>query len=154
MTENTKPVGTQQVLMVAGLAVLAWWVFSPIATLLYTLFLALLVAYVLDPVLDWGEEKRIPRTITICGILASLTVFSLGFAFWIIPPLAEHIHEAVTRLSSLSEEKLPEWIAWLEAVTGITIERAGDVAKTQIAKYGPWCSKPSGNGPRIKRAPH
>ena len=137
MTNKTTGLGTQQLILIAGIGVLAWWLFSPIATLLYTLFLAMLVAYVLDPILDWGEAKKIPRTVTICGILLALAVFGLGFAFWIIPPLIEHIHEAVVQLTSLSEKKLPQWITWLEATTGITVENAGTLAKAQISKYGP-----------------
>ncbi|NUM55098.1 MAG: AI-2E family transporter [Candidatus Hydrogenedentes bacterium] len=64
---------------------------------LVPLFLALLVAYVLDPVVDFFEARRIPRMATIVGLAFVAVVLLLSVPLIIVPSV---FHQASTLVAS------------------------------------------------------
>jgi predicted PurR-regulated permease PerM len=94
---------------VVGLVALAY----VLSGVLVPLFFAFLLAYALDPFVDWLEARRIPRTVAapvvmlaIAGLLALVLVFA-------VPLLIDELHVAAadmpTQLKGL-EERLEPWL--------------------------------------------
>ena len=80
-----------------------WWVMTSLGSVLFPLFISLMIAYLLDPVVDMMEEKGIPRTvgILICILLGLLLLtFVLLFLY---PTLSRQIGNIANRVPQLIE---------------------------------------------------
>ncbi|MBM3290453.1 MAG: AI-2E family transporter, partial [Candidatus Hydrogenedentes bacterium] len=64
---------------------------------LVPLFLALTVAYVLDPVVDFFEARKVPRIATIAGLALAGLVLALGMPLIVVPSV---FHQASTLVAS------------------------------------------------------
>ncbi len=62
---------------------------------LVPLFLAFLVAYVFDPVVDFFENRRIPRTVTIAGFAALGFVLLLAIPLVLVPAIISSAEQMV-----------------------------------------------------------
>jgi len=119
-----------------GLGV-TWWLLEPIGSVLYTLFISFLIAYVLDPVMDWAEDRKIPRTVSAAFILTLALVVALGFMLWMIPPLYTELQRATVALTGLSETWLPGALATLEELTGMSVDGTLTMIQEKAREYGP-----------------
>jgi predicted PurR-regulated permease PerM len=83
-----------KIIAIVGLVVLLWY----IVDILVAVFLAIVIAAALDPVIDRLEERKIPR------IFSSIIIYAIGFgivalAVWlIIPPIVEQVRELAANL--------------------------------------------------------
>lgn len=105
---------------IAGLVALALLIYS-LKFVIVPLFLAFLIAYILDPVVDYFEKRRIPRTVTI-GVLAATAILVLLSVPVILIPSVFHqandlVKASTEQLRGGAEgegnriaEKVDEWL--------------------------------------------
>ena len=100
-------------LLVAALVLVLFYMLSAV---LATLFFAFLVAYVLNPVVDFLERRRIPRPVTISGlaIVAVVVLASLPLV------LAPYLVQQADRLTQPAEQAAGggRFSEWAEYVAG------------------------------------
>lgn len=82
--------------VLAGLVLLGVLAYA-LKPVLVPLFLALIVAYVLDPVVDFFEARRIPRMATIIGLAFVAVALVLSVPLIVIPSI---FHQAGTLIAS------------------------------------------------------
>ncbi len=80
-------------------------VLSAIISIITPFFLALVVAYIFDPVTDRLEEMKISRNLAILIQIAALFLISLGLGMIILPTLINEIIQFIN--------KVPDITAWL-----------------------------------------
>jgi predicted PurR-regulated permease PerM len=85
------------------------WLLSTTGTLLAPFVLAAVLAYVLDPLVDWMQERRIPRSVAIL----LLTIPALGFLALIVlvavPAAARQLGAILTDLP-IFLDRIADWI--------------------------------------------
>ena len=90
---------TVALLVVAALAL--GYVVQTLQTVLTPVFVAWVIAYALDPLIDRLEGRGVSRTLAIIIVLTVLTAAAVGFAFLIVPEL---IHQVVVFTARLPEK--------------------------------------------------
>lgn len=113
--------------------------------LLSMLFVSLLIAYVLDPVVDWFEARGINRSTTIVLlVLATLGTCAL-FAVWMIPTLISEFAAVGLRIHGLLSTDQAVMIAWVDKTFGVAVsdetvrdlvEKAKSYTPTVLAALG------------------
>lgn len=84
------------------LLILGGWLFYQLSSVLMPFFVAMLLAYLGDPLVDWLQEKKLSRTQAVCIVFAVI-FFCIFLTLLILIPLLGH------QLSSLFE-KLPNYL--------------------------------------------
>lgn len=132
--------------LAAGLLAAALlYLLSPILT---PFLIGALLAYMGDPLTDWLEKRKLPRTVAVCVVFASLTLLLVIAILLLVPMLGRQVDMLV--------EKLPQWIfqfqsqllPWIERRFGVQLsalsmdqlnemmsghwEQAGDVFTTVL----------------------
>jgi len=97
--------GVTFLLIAAGL----WWVLSTIEDVLFPILAAMMLAYLLDPAVDWFEVRGFSRTVGIALFLGAGITFAVLFLL-VLYPTVDHI---IGRVS-----------AGLPALVGLLRERA------------------------------
>jgi predicted PurR-regulated permease PerM len=135
----------------AAVVVLACAFFYAVRSILASLFFAFLVAYVLDPVVDWCETRGVRREVTVGAVGILVVVLLLVVPLLLIPNIlseADHLANAASagvRSGALSHvldstlERLPfrrvlETLGWMapgdrEGVRVVLAERLGGFVK-------------------------
>lgn len=109
------------------------YVLSLIQSVLFPVFLSLLIAYICDPFVDWFEERSIPRTAGIATvILIGLTVIA-GFVLFLYPTVVEQANKVASQFPSLIDTLQTQTIPWLEET--FDYEIPSSVAEG-VDKYG------------------
>ena len=86
------------------------WIINRLAPVLLPLAVAAIVAYLLDPVVDWIEARyKLSRLKAIIAVFLALGVAQLGFIMTVVPDLIVQADELVTSFSKaeLSEKPKP-----------------------------------------------
>jgi predicted PurR-regulated permease PerM len=117
--------------------VFVWWVFRPIASVLFTLFVALLLAYVLDPLVDWFQARRVPRGVSILVLLLGASLGIVGLALWVIPPVWSEASGLADRLARWLETDSASWLVAMEERTGVPLAQLGAEARTKLQAHAP-----------------
>lgn len=97
------------------------WVLTAVDAVLFPVFLSLLLAYLLDPAVDWFEARGYSRTTGIAlfiGIGAVGVTLFLVFLYPTIQHLIETVVEGVPRLIDILETQA---VPWLEDLTGSNV---------------------------------
>lgn len=108
---------------IAGLVALALLIYS-LKFVMVPLFLAFLIAYILDPVVDYFEKRRVPRTVTIGMLAATAILVLLSVPVILIPSVFHQANDLVKasteQLRGGAEgegnriaEKVDEWLEQL-----------------------------------------
>ena len=103
---------------VAVALVAGWWVITAVEAVLFPVLLSLLLAYLLDPAVDWFEERGFSRT---AGILLFLAIGALGvsvFLLFLYPTIHHLIRTVVEGVPTLMDILERQAIPWVEANTG------------------------------------
>jgi len=105
-------------LVIIGLLALAW-ILILIKSIIFLFFVAFLFAAALDPIVDALEKKKIPRGVTVIGILIiSLTILIIFFGN-LIPIIKTESTNIVISLQNLTERlitgeiRLPEQLSFI-----------------------------------------
>lgn len=101
---------TRWVLAAVVLAAAFLWLAYAVRAVTVPLLAAFLVAYVLDPVVDRFEARRVPRTVAIALLLTAALLLGAGFVLLAGPRLLEDLTLVPGKLAQASERLGP----WLE----------------------------------------
>jgi predicted PurR-regulated permease PerM len=115
--------------ILAGLIVLLVWglgrVLDILSPMLWPLAVAGVVAYLLDPVIDYFERKGMARPRAIVCVFAIAIVIVVGVAASVIPPIVSQTREFAGRLPAIQDKAvkfMDDWInhpnKWYEKVSG------------------------------------
>lgn len=113
---------------------LCWLVYICLAQasgVLSMLFVSLLAAYVLDPIVDWCETKGINRSAAI-GLLVLVAIGFTGlFIVWMVPVLIGEFAEIGLQLTEVFSRDPGELIAWVNSTFGVQLdaETAADLKR-------------------------
>lgn len=97
------------------------FIFKPLPTIIGSIFLPILLSgiffYLLQPIVDFMEQKQIKRTLSIIIIYVLMLVLLAGIVWLVIPPLKAQIQDLVRSTPTLIED-----------IKG----KAGQIANTQL----------------------
>ncbi len=114
-------------------AVAGWWVLMAIESVLVPVLLAMLIAYLLDPAVDWFEARGFSRTTGIGLFLVVGGAFTAVFLLFLYPTIAHLISRMTTGIPALVVLLETETIPWLEQRMGMQLP---DSASGLISEYG------------------
>ncbi len=82
---------------IAALAVLGW-ILVKLGNLVLYLILALILSYILDPIVNWLQRNRIPRTLAITLTLSAVILIFVYASTTVIPRVAEQMVQLAQQL--------------------------------------------------------
>ncbi len=113
-----------------------WWLFGRLSNVLMPLAISMLIAYVLDPVVDWFEARKVSRTLSIFFLMfvgiAALTVFILV----VTPTIVDEVESVAKKVPSLGRnirDMYFELQAYLSSRFGYTLP---ETLSETFANYG------------------
>jgi predicted PurR-regulated permease PerM len=107
------------ILAVAAVVVLALlWLLKSALT---PLAVAFAFAYLLDPLIDRFEARRIPRSVAVLFLVALSGAVTLAAAFFLVPKLLQEIAHLAERLPGYLDSTLAAISPWIETQLGISI---------------------------------
>lgn len=87
---------------------------NSVGSVLFPLFVSMLIAYLLDPTIDWFETKKINRTV---AILITLVVLLLGlgvFSAVLYPLIASQVRTVIEKFPGLLDTLQTQFLPWLK----------------------------------------
>jgi predicted PurR-regulated permease PerM len=96
-------------LVIGGL----FFVMRSVEAVLFPLLASLLVAYLLDPAVDWFEERKVSRTVAISIFMVAGVVTSALFVLVLYPTVVRTAAKIVDRLPLLAEVLQSQTLPWL-----------------------------------------
>ncbi len=97
-----------------------WWVLQAISAVLVPIFLALLLAYLLDPAVDWFEDRGFNRTTGIALFALAGGGLLAVFALFLYPTVSHIGQRIVVGVPDLLTVANDQWLPWLEDQVGFT----------------------------------
>ena len=114
------------------------WLLHQAAGVLSMVFISSLLAYVLDPVVDWLERFKIPRSLAILLLLIGAVGFAIVFALWMIPTIVREFSEVGGRLHTILGTKPETATDWVTNTFGITFsQETVDAARAKLQEALP-----------------
>lgn len=102
-------------LLFVGLIIGAgYWLLDRLSSVLFPIFVSLLIAYLLDPGIDWMEERGVKRTIGILIFLFIGLLASVGIILFLYPTVARQIGNIVQKVPQLVDLIQQRTIPWVE----------------------------------------
>ncbi|MEZ4460446.1 MAG: AI-2E family transporter [bacterium] len=89
------------------------FVMRSVEAVLFPLFASLLIAYLLDPAVDWFEERKVSRPVAISLFLFAGIVATALFALVLYPTVVRTASMIVDRLPALAEVIQTQTLPWL-----------------------------------------
>lgn len=118
MASNEKKIiSDSNKLLLLLLFVLAGWLFFKLSSVLMPFFVATLLAYLGDPLVDWLENKKLSRTQAVCIVFAAIFSSILIAVLILVPILGG-------QLASLFE-KMPSYMDRLQSAIELIFQRIG-----------------------------
>ncbi len=108
-----------KILFFALLALGGYALVRSVSNVLLPIVLAMLTAYVLNPAVDWFEERGFSRTTSIGLFLFAGAIGVFGLAIFLYPTirhLVGRVQSGIPSLLSLAETR---WIPWVETQLGV-----------------------------------
>ncbi len=105
------PAYTPLLLVAAALTV--FWFLATIGSLLAPFVLALVLSYILDPLLDWLEAKRLPRVLAILVLTVPVVAVLAVLLFVAIPAALAELAELFRRAPELAV-RVADWLEALQ----------------------------------------
>lgn len=96
------------------------------------LAVAWVIAYLLDPVIDAFERRRVPRGAAVVLLLLGLGVVSAATALFLIPTMQRELAAASARLPEYLGGAIGQLLPWLERELGLTLPSSVEAAIAAI----------------------
>ncbi len=123
-------------------------IFSPV---LWPLAIAAVVAYLLDPLVDLLERRKVPRNRAIILVFAIAVVATLGIAGAIVPRLVVETRELAMKIPAYAAQIQDNAAGWIEKaharVGAFNAQRAAPPAATTNAPVEPVLAPVAPNAP-------
>lgn len=113
--------------------VFVFGVFHMVQAVLVPVLTALLIAYLLDPVVDHYEERGWSRSTTIGALMVVGTAFIFLFLLILYPTLAHQVGNVVNGIPTLLERFETDLLPWLTTQFGVEVPHSWSAA---ISQYG------------------
>lgn len=97
-----------------GAATLVYLSLSTIGDVLFPVFVSMVIAYLLDPVVDWFEERGYSRTVGILFVMLGGLLLGTGFVLFLYPTFVAQIDRVIQRAPELLEMLRTRTIPWIE----------------------------------------
>jgi predicted PurR-regulated permease PerM len=117
----------------AALVVLLYLAISTVWGVLLPVFISLLIAYLLDPLIDWFEARGVRRTLGIVVVIFFGIVFVTLFSLFLYPTFVEQIRQLVERTPKMLETFRHDTIPWVEKTFGYEVPSTWEAG---FEKYG------------------
>jgi predicted PurR-regulated permease PerM len=96
------------------LVIAIWWLSKELGALLFPLMASLVLAYLLNPLIDRLERRGLSRRLGIVVCL-SVAVVVIGLAaLFLVPPLVQQVGAIIGDIPKLIETIRTEWVPWIE----------------------------------------
>lgn len=134
------------------IAAVTLWCINTLAAVIFPIFVSLLIAYLLDPGIDWLEARRVNRTVGILLYIFLGAIAAAGITLFLYPTIARLIVSLVAKVPALVDMVQQEQIPWLEQKFDVRLpptlrealtEYSGqvrDAAPGVMKKVGGWIS--------------
>ena len=96
--------------------------------------LALFLAYLFSPWVDFLEGRGVSRTLTTLGVLVVVLGLICALAIGLVPLLQKQIVELVQRVPSLLEHVQSAWLPWIEARLGVGLPATSDELMAELVE--------------------
>jgi predicted PurR-regulated permease PerM len=90
------------------------YVLSQIQSVLFPVFISLLIAYICDPFVDWFEERSVPRTAGIATVILIGLTLVAGFVLFLYPTVVEQASKVGSQFPALVDTLQTQTIPWVE----------------------------------------
>ena len=97
-----------------AIVILLYYALSAVWGVLLPVFISLLIAYLLDPLIDWFEARGVRRTLGIVVVIISGMIFVTLFSLFLYPTFVEQTRNLVNRAPELLETFRTDTIPWIE----------------------------------------
>ncbi len=121
-----------RLLFFLALGYLVYLCLAQASGVLSMLFVSILAAYVLDPLVDWFEARGINRTTAIMMLVVVAVGFTMIFLLWMVPVLVSEFAQLGDRIHTVLARDPAELIAWASDTLNINIDE--DTAQEYSAK--------------------
>jgi predicted PurR-regulated permease PerM len=102
-------------------AFVVWWALTSVEAVLFPVFLSLLLAYLLDPAVDWFEARGFDRTTGI-GLFSAIGAVLIGiFLLFLLPTARGLVHTVVEGVPALLVAVETQAVPWVEQQTGFVV---------------------------------
>ncbi len=112
--------GLALAVMLALVCLLVWvsgWVLSQLSAVLVPLAIAGVLAYLLDPVVDFLQARKIPRSRAIGLVFVMALALVLLLVGTVVPRLIVEVQDLATRIPTLGEQAWGNLQRWLQSST-------------------------------------
>ncbi|GMT41835.1 MAG: AI-2E family transporter [bacterium] len=103
---------------------------------LFPFFIAFLLAYMLDPVLDRMESRKIPRTVSVALLLGSVIILALLAGFIIYPLLEQQVTKGMEHLPQYAAKMQEKLAPLVERISGYDKGQVNEMIENTIGKMG------------------
>jgi len=131
-THGRYPFLLAKLLLVGAILLLGWRLFAYVGTVLQPVLVSLLIAYVLDPLIDKFEARRINRSLAILFVVICVLFAVSLFALVIVPTFVEQVHGVIERLPTWLERFHDSTAALAEEYFGYSLEEANLVMRRAL----------------------
>ena len=126
------------------------WALQNVQSVLFPLFLSLLIAYCLDPVVDWFEARKVSRPFAILILISIGLLSTTLFVLILYPELSRQLRQVTDKLPQLITILKTDVFPWAERRLGVEVPanlaavmaEYGDELQRQIPeltkKAGSW----------------
>ncbi len=121
-------------LLIALLCLLLWGmgrVLEALSPVLWPLAVAGVIAYLLDPVVDYLEAHRVPRTRAILLVFGVAIFFFLGVAGSVVPQVVVETRQLVNRIPGYTQKVRDQVERWMEQ------------PPSRLRRFLPWAEIPT-----------
>ncbi len=138
MTENNK-------LFLLLAIVLFGWLFYQLSPVLMPFFVAALLAYLGDPLVDWLEDKKLSRTMAVVCVFIILLLAGLLLLLILLPMLTSQLKALFQQLPAYFSFLQAHLVPWLSSV-GFPVDKidSGLIAQA-FTEYGAQVGKMAGS---------
>jgi predicted PurR-regulated permease PerM len=123
--------------ILVGLIVLLVWglgrVLDILSPVLWPLAVAGVVAYLLDPMVDFIERKGVSRSRAIVCVFAVAIIIVAGVSASVIPPIVNQTREFAARVPAIQDKTVKFVEDWINNPNGLYEKLKGSSAKTPAA---------------------
>ena len=126
-----------------SLVFVLYWLLRNVESVMFPVLVSLLIAYLLDPAVDWLERlfdrvgffqrKALSRLLAIFSFLILILAAITGFVLVLYPALAEQITKVIARFPELLILIEQRFVPWVELTFGYDVP--ADVSEA-MSKYG------------------
>lgn len=120
-------------------------VLGAVESVAFPLFLSIMIAYLLDPLIDRFEERKIDRTVAILIVILALFVGMSVLVAFLYPLVSKQVLNVIEKFPALFQTLRTETIPWFEKTTGAklpeTLGTAFDQYSNELKSAAPTVFK-------------